>query len=80
LHFTPTSSSWLNQVENWFGTLTDKNLRRGVFASVSELIASIEEFLEATNDDPKPYVWTAPADSSHAKVARARTSLQQVVS
>jgi transposase len=80
LHFTPTSSSWLNQVENWFGTLTDKNLRRGVFASVSELIASIEEFLEATNDDPKPYVWTATAESILAKVARARTSLQQVVS
>jgi Transposase and inactivated derivatives len=80
LHFTPTSSSWLNQVENWFGTLTDKNLRRGVFASVSELIASIEEFLEATNDDPKPYAWTATAESILAKVARARTSLQQVVS
>jgi len=80
LHFTPTSSSWLNQVENWFGKLEDKNLRRGVFGSVAELIASIEEFLEATNDDPKPYVWTATAESILAKVARARASLQQVVS
>jgi transposase len=80
LHFTPTSSSWLNQVENWFGKLEDKNLRRGIFGSVTELIASIEEFLEATNDDPKPYVWTATAASILAKVARARDSLQQVVS
>ncbi len=80
LHFTPTSSSWLNQVENWFGTLTDKNLRRGVFGSVNELIVSIEEFLEVTNDNPKPYMWTATAESILAKVARARSSLQQVVS
>ncbi len=80
LHFTPTSSSWLNQVENWFGTLTDKNLRRGVFGSVNELIVSIEEFLEVTNDNPKPYIWTATAESILAKVARARSSLQQVVS
>ncbi|MDP3711785.1 MAG: IS630 family transposase, partial [Mycobacteriales bacterium] len=80
LHFTPTSSSWLNQVENWFGKLEGKNLRRGVFGSVRELIASIEEFLEATNDDPTPYVWTATAESILAKIARARDTLQQVVS
>jgi transposase len=80
LHFTPTSSSWLNQVENWFGKLEDKNLRRGIFGSVKELIASIEEFLEATNDDPKPYVWTATAESILAKVARARRTLDQAVS
>ena len=51
-----------------------------VFGSVTELIASIEEFLEATNDDPKPYVWTATAESILAKVARARATLEQVVS
>jgi len=80
LHFTPTSSSWLNQVERWFRDLTEKNLRRGIFGSVPDLIASIETYLEANNDDPKPYVWTATAESILAKVARGRTALAQVVS
>lgn len=80
LHFTPTSSSWLNQVERWFRDLTDKNLRRGILASVPELIASIQAYLNAHNADPKPYVWTATAQSILAKVQRARTTLQQVVS
>ena len=78
-HFTPTSSSWLNQVERWFRDLTDKNLRRGIFGSVPELIASIESYLNAHNADPKPYVWTATAESILPKVRRARTKLQQVV-
>ena len=78
-HFTPTSSSWLNQVERWFRDLTDKNLRRGIFANVSELIASIESYLNAHNAEPKPYIWTATAESILAKVRRARTKLQQVV-
>ena len=80
LHFTPTSSSWLNQVERWFRDLTDKNLRRGIFASVPDLIASIEDYLAASNDNPKPYVWTATAESILAKVQRARQTLDQVVS
>lgn len=78
-HFTPTSSSWLNQVERWFRDLTDKNLRRGIFASVPDLITSIEEYLNAHNADPKPYVWTATAESILVKVQRARHKLQQVV-
>jgi transposase len=80
LHFTPTSSSWLNQVERWFRDLEDKNLRRGIFGNVPDLIASIEEYLDATNDNPKPYVWTATAESILAKVERARTRLDQLVS
>lgn len=80
LHFTPTSSSWLNQVQRWFRDLTDKNLRRGIFASVPDLIASIEDYLAANNDNPKPYVWTATAESILAKVQRARQTLDQVVS
>ena len=80
LHFTPTSSSWLNQVERWFRDLTDKNLRRGIFASVPDLIASIEAYLNAHIADPQPYVWTATAESILAKVQRARTKLEQVVS
>jgi transposase len=80
LHFTPTSSSWLNLVERWFRELTDKNLRRGVFPSVPDLIASIENYLRVHNDNPKPFVWTATADSILAKVQRGRVALQQVVS
>jgi transposase len=75
LHFTPTSSSWLNQVEHWFRDLTDKNLRRGIFGSVPELIDSIEDYLAANNENPKPYVWTATAESILAKVQRARAAL-----
>ncbi|WLP92605.1 IS630 family transposase [Gordonia sp. NB41Y] len=77
-HFTPTSSSWLNQVERWFRELTDKNIRRGIFPSVPELIASIESYMHAHNDNPKPYIWTATAESILAKVARARATLEQV--
>ena len=76
LHFTPTSSSWLNLVERWFRELTDKALRRGVFHSVPDLIAAIESYLDAHNDDPKPFVWTATADDILAKVARGRVALQ----
>ncbi|MDQ6782649.1 MAG: IS630 family transposase [Actinomycetota bacterium] len=78
LHFTPTSSSWLNLVERWFRELTDKALRRGVFHSVPDLIAKIEEYLEAHNEDPKPFVWTATADDILTKVARGRVALQAV--
>ena len=78
LHFTPTSASWLNLVERWFRELTDKALRRGVFHSVPDLIAKIEEYLAAHNDDPKPFVWTATADDILAKVARGRVALQAV--
>jgi transposase len=80
LHFTPTSSSWLNLVERWFGELTDKMIRRGVFGSVDDLIAAITEFLRVHNDDPKPFVWTATADSILEKVRRGRVTLKQVTS
>ena len=78
LHFTPTSSSWLNLVERWFRELTDKALRRGVFHSVPDLIASIQDYLNSHNDDPRPYVWTATAESILAKVARGRIALERV--
>jgi transposase len=80
LHFTPTSSSWLNLVERWFRELTDKNIRRGSFPSVPDLIASIEDYLHVHNDDPKPYTWTATAESILDKVRRGRVALEQVVS
>ena len=80
LHFTPTSSSWLNLVERWFRELTDKAIRRGVFHSVPDLIAAIEDYLSAHNNDPKPLVWTATAEDILAKVQRGRVTLTQVKS
>ena len=70
-HFIPTSSSWLNLVERWFRELTQKRIRRGVFRSVPELEAAIHEYLEASNQAAKPFVWTAPAQDILAKVERA---------
>ena len=78
LHFTPASSSWLNLVERWFRELTDKAIRRGVFHSVPDLIAAIEDYLAAHNNEPKPLVWTATAESILEKVARGRVALQTV--
>ncbi|MEP7368452.1 MAG: IS630 family transposase [Dermatophilaceae bacterium] len=79
LHFTPTSSSWLNLVERWFRELTDKALRRGVFHSVPGLIASIEKYMDVHNENPKPFVWTATAESILTKVRRGRVALNQTV-
>ena len=76
-HFTPTSSSWLNLVERWFRELTDKALRRGVFPSVPDLIAAIEDYLATHNDNPRPLTWTASVESILAKVARGRVALKQ---
>jgi transposase len=75
LHFTPTSSSWLNLIERWFGHLTQKQLKRGVFRSVPELIASIHTFIDATNDDPRPFVWTAKVDDILRKVGKCKAIL-----
>ena len=77
LHFTPTSSSWLNPVERFFGKLTDKAIRRGVFKSVPDMIAAIEAYLKANNDNPTPFVWAASADSIIEKVRRGRVTLNQ---
>jgi transposase len=76
-HFTPTSSSWLNLVERWFRELTDKALRRGVFPSVPDLIAAIEDYLATHNDNPRPLIWTASVESILTKVARGRVALKQ---
>ena len=70
IHFTPTSASWLNLVERWFGLLTEKQLRRGVHQSSGELEAAIYRYLDVTNEDPKPLVWTKTADQILASVAR----------
>ena len=80
LHFIPTSSSWLNMVERWFREITDKRIRRGVFASVCELEAAIHEYIAAHNAKPKPFIWTAKASDILAKVTRARTALNKSTS
>jgi transposase len=78
LHFTPTSSSWLNLVERWFRDLTDKAIRRGVFGSASDLVAAIDDYLDAHNIDPKPFIWTATAEQILEKVRRGRVTLQTI--
>ena len=78
LHFTPTSSSWLNLVERWFRELTEKAIRRGVFHSVPDLITAIEDYLKKTNDNPKPFVWTATAEAILEKVRRGRVALNAI--
>jgi transposase len=75
LHFTPTSSSWLNLVERWFRNLTDKRIRRGSFESVPELIAAIEDYLTQSNQNPHVFVWTASADRILAKIAKCKEAL-----
>ena len=62
LHFTPTSASWLNQVERWFAEITNKRIRRGSYRSTRELERAIEDYLSVYNDDPKPFIWTKSAD------------------
>lgn len=71
-HFTPTSSSWLNQVERWFGLITEKMIRRGTFHSVDELERAIYAWLATWNDTPKPFVWRATADVILEKVRRCK--------
>jgi len=78
LHFIPTSSSWLNLVERWFGELNEKAVRRGTFRSVAELEAAIAEFLAAWNANPKPFVWTVSVEKILEKVAKCKRRLEEL--
>ena len=80
MHFTPTSSSWLNMVERFFRDITDKRIRRGVFTSVPDLEAAINEYIAVHNAKPKPFIWTAKASDILAKVTRARVILNKSTS
>jgi hypothetical protein len=75
LHFIPTSSSWLNLVERFFGLITDKAIRRGVFSSVKELEEKLMAFISIHNKNPSPFVWTKTVEEIIAKVARAKKAL-----
>ncbi len=70
LHFTPTSSSWLNLVERWFAALTEKQIRRGAHRSTRELEQAIQRFVDSTNQSPKPFIWTKTADEIFASIGR----------
>jgi transposase len=72
IHYTPTSSSWLNLVERWFRELTQKRLRRGNFTGVKELVTAIKEYLAQNNKQPKPFVWAATAQQIIDKVNRCK--------
>jgi len=74
-HFTPASGSWLNQVERWFGLITDKMIRRGTFHSVDELERAICAWLANWNDKPKAFVWKATADVILDKVHRCKEAI-----
>jgi transposase len=71
-HFTPTSSSWLNLIERWFKEITDKQIRRGTFQNVDQLIATIEDFIANHNDHPTKFIWSAPAERILQKIAKLK--------
>jgi hypothetical protein len=75
LHFTPTSSSWLNMVERWFRELTDKQIRRGSFHNVPALIDVIEQYIATHNQKPQLFVWSAPVERILAKIAKCKEAL-----
>ena len=75
MHFIPTSSSWLNLVERFFGLITEKQIRRGVFHSVEDLESKIMDFIDATNAAPKPFVWTKTTEVILEKIARAKAAI-----
>ena len=70
VHFTPTSASWLNQVERWFATLTEKYVRRGTHRSTQQLEQAIRQYLEINNASPKPFAWSKSADDILANLER----------
>jgi len=72
LHFTPTSSSWVNLVERWFAEITSKRIRRGSFGNVKELIMAIKHYIESHNQNPKVFVWTASVESIMRKISNVK--------
>lgn len=77
VHYTPTSASWLNEVEIWFNLITQRAIRRGTFSSVKELITKIEDYIKHYNQHPQPFIWTATADSILAKIERLCKSISE---
>ena len=78
-HFTPIGSSWINQIETWFGIITRQSIRRGTFSSVQVLIRQIRDYIAHWNTDPTPFAWTATADEILAKVQLVQTNIKKLV-
>ncbi|WP_433663948.1 IS630 family transposase [Nocardia sp. CA-128927] len=78
-HFTPVGSSWINQIEIWFGIITRQSIRRGTFSSVKVLVTQIRDYITHWNTDPKPFEWTATTDEILAKVRLAQTNIKKLV-
>ncbi|MET8676054.1 hypothetical protein ABZW18_00215 [Streptomyces sp. NPDC004647] len=78
-HFTPVGSSWLNQVEIWFGILTRQSIRRGTFSSVNVLIKQIRDYIDSWNENAKSFTWTATAGEVLAKVRLVQTNMKKLV-
>ena len=76
VHFTPTSASWLNQVERWFAEITRKRIRRGTFRSVRDLERAIREYIRDNNKDPQPFLWVARANTIIRKVRKYKRTLE----
>jgi transposase len=78
-HFTPTGSSWLNQIETWFAIITRQAIRRGTFASVQVLVRTIRAYIASWNTDPRPFQWTATTDEILAKVRLTQINIKKLV-
>nr|WP_258165190.1 IS630 family transposase [Frankia casuarinae] len=78
-HFTPKGSSWINQIENWFGIITKQPIRRGTFSSVKVLIKQIRDYIEHWNSTAEPFVWTATAGEILAKIELVETNIKKLV-
>jgi transposase len=78
-HFTPVGSSWINQIETWFGILTRQSIRRGTFSSVNVLITQIRDYIATWNADAKPFTWSATADEILTKVRLVQTNIRKLV-
>jgi transposase len=79
VHFTPTSSSWLNQIERWFAEITRKRIRRGTFRSVRDLIKTIQDYIRLYNKNPRPFQWVASASRIIRKVNKYKQTLETAV-
>ena len=78
-HFTPVGSSWINQIETWFGIITRQSIRRGTFTSVKVLVKQIRDYIDALERQPQAVRWTATADEILAKVRLVQTNIKKLV-
>ena len=78
-HFTPVGSSWINQIETWFGIITRQSIRRGTFSSVKVLVKQIRDYIAHWNSNAEPFIWTATADEILAKVRLVQANVKKLM-